>query len=69
VHNGKYTEDGVVPDLNDFLILQSELRETKEILQRSMEEAEITNEELQSSNEELISSNENYKVLTRNCSP
>jgi two-component system CheB/CheR fusion protein len=58
VHNGKYTEDGVVPDLNDFLILQSELRETKEILQRSMEEAEITNEELQSSNEELISSNE-----------
>jgi two-component system, chemotaxis family, CheB/CheR fusion protein len=42
----------------DLAILQHELAETKEVLQKAIEEAETTNEELQSANEELISSNE-----------
>lgn len=45
-------------ELTDILILQQELSETKEILQKAVEEAETTNEELQSANEELLSSNE-----------
>lgn len=44
--------------LTDIAILQQELSETKEILQKAVEEAETTNEELQSANEELLSSNE-----------
>jgi len=40
------------------MALQSELSETREILQSAIEEAEATNEELQSSNEQLTSSNE-----------
>jgi two-component system, chemotaxis family, CheB/CheR fusion protein len=50
--------DESTPNFSDFLTLQSELKETKEILQRALEDAETTNEELQSSNEELISANE-----------
>lgn len=46
------------PEVADLEILQQELSETKEVLQKSIEEAETTNEELQSANEELISSNE-----------
>ncbi|HEU5146581.1 MAG TPA: chemotaxis protein CheB, partial [Chryseosolibacter sp.] len=45
-------------ELADMSILQQELTETKEVLQKAIEEAETTNEELQSANEELISSNE-----------
>lgn len=45
-------------DLSDMTVLQQELAETKEVLQKAIEEAETTNEELQSANEELISSNE-----------
>lgn len=45
-------------DSKDVAILQHELAETKEVLQKAIEEAETTNEELQSANEELISSNE-----------
>lgn len=45
-------------DLNDVALLQQELSDTKEVLQKAIEEAETTNEELQSANEELISSNE-----------
>lgn len=45
-------------DLSDIGALQQELAETKEVLQKAIEEAETTNEELQSANEELISSNE-----------
>jgi two-component system, chemotaxis family, CheB/CheR fusion protein len=56
--NGFKNPDEVTPDFQDFLTLQGELRDTKEILQKAIEEAETTNEELQSSNEELISSNE-----------
>ena len=51
-------DDEGTPDFHDFLTLQGELRETKEILQKAIEDAETSNEELQSSNEELISSNE-----------
>jgi two-component system CheB/CheR fusion protein len=54
------TGDGeeVTPDLEDFIALQTELRDMKDILQKAIEDAETSNEELQSSNEELISSNE-----------
>lgn len=52
----KPTFDG--KDLTDITILQQELSETKEVLQKAIEEAETTNEELQSANEELISANE-----------
>lgn len=45
-------------DDTDISILQHELSETKEVLQKAVEEAETINEELQSANEELISSNE-----------
>lgn len=45
-------------EATDIAILQEELSETKEVLQKAIEEAETTNEELQSANEELISSNE-----------
>lgn len=55
---GVYDEDEMAPDFHDFLALQAELRETREILNKAIEDAETTNEELQSSNEELISSNE-----------
>ncbi|HYC86508.1 MAG TPA: CheR family methyltransferase, partial [Chryseosolibacter sp.] len=58
VSNGQRFHEEVVPDFHHFITLQNELRETKEILQKAIEEAETTNEELQSSNEELISSNE-----------
>jgi two-component system, chemotaxis family, CheB/CheR fusion protein len=57
-NNGKIVDEEVTPDFHDFLTLQSELRETREILQKAVEDSETTNEELQSSNEELISSNE-----------
>lgn len=50
------TYDG--KELTDINILQQELSETKEVLQKAIEESETTNEELQSANEELISSNE-----------
>jgi len=56
--NGKQGDEHITPDFHDFLTLQNELRETKEILQKAIEDAETSNEELQSSNEELISSNE-----------
>ncbi len=48
------------PSLNieHFFALEQELKETKQILQRAIEESETSNEELQSSNEELISANE-----------
>ena len=45
-------------EMTDIALLQQELSETKEVLQKAIEEAETTNEELQSANEELISSNE-----------
>lgn len=45
-------------DLGELALIQKELADTKEILQKAIEEAETTNEELQSANEELISSNE-----------
>lgn len=45
-------------EMNDVSLLQQELSETKDVLQKAIEEAETTNEELQSANEELISSNE-----------
>ena len=45
-------------EISDMRILQEELAETKDVLQKAIEEAETTNEELQSANEELISSNE-----------
>lgn len=45
-------------DEDERRILQHELAEAKETLQKAIEEAETTNEELQSANEELISSNE-----------
>lgn len=51
--NGKVTID-----VSDFLALQAELAETREILNKAIQEAEATNEELQTSNEQLISSNE-----------
>lgn len=44
--------------ISDFMGLQTELAETREILQRAIEDAESTNEELESSNEQLTSSNE-----------
>lgn len=50
------TDSPVVID--QFIMLQDELRETKANLQNAVEELETTNEELQSSNEELISANE-----------
>jgi two-component system, chemotaxis family, CheB/CheR fusion protein len=56
--SGKRGDDEVAPDFHDFLTLQGELRETKDILHKAIEDAETSNEELQSSNEELISSNE-----------
>lgn len=54
----KNVDGAASPSFQDFIRLENELRETKEILQRAIEDAETTNEELQSSNEELISSNE-----------
>jgi len=54
----KKVDGAASPNFHDFLRLENELRETREILQRAMEDSETTNEELQSSNEELISSNE-----------
>jgi two-component system CheB/CheR fusion protein len=54
----KKGEGASSPDLQDFMRLENELRENREILQRAIEDSETTNEELQSSNEELISSNE-----------
>lgn len=56
--NGKKSNGGASLNLQDFMRLENELRETKDILQRAIEDSETTNEELQSSNEELISSNE-----------
>lgn len=56
--SGGKNDEEITPDFHDFLTLQGELRETKEILHKAIEDAETTNEELQSSNEELISSNE-----------
>jgi two-component system, chemotaxis family, CheB/CheR fusion protein len=50
--------DAPVHVSNDITLLQQELADTKDILQKAIEEAETTNEELQSANEELISSNE-----------
>lgn len=55
---GKKVDGAASPNFHDFVRLENELRETKEILQRAIEDSETTNEELQSSNEELISSNE-----------
>ncbi|HYC84160.1 MAG TPA: PAS domain-containing protein, partial [Chryseosolibacter sp.] len=56
---GKKVDAAVAsPNFEDFMRLENELRETKEILQRAIEDSETSNEELQSSNEELISSNE-----------
>ena len=40
------------------LMLEEELRETKEFLQNTVEELETSNEELQATNEELVASNE-----------
>lgn len=57
-HQGAHPSVDNRPDLNDLTALQQELADTKEILQKAIEEAETTNEELQSANEELISSNE-----------
>jgi two-component system CheB/CheR fusion protein len=54
----RHTDGLTSPDFSDFITLQGELRDTKEILQKAIEEAETTNEELQSTNEELISANE-----------
>lgn len=47
-----------LPDVQDFLQLQEELRDVRETLQHTVEQAETMNEELQSANEELISANE-----------
>lgn len=47
-----------ISEQTDVAVLQHELSETKEVLQKAIEEAETTNEELQAANEELISSNE-----------
>ena len=55
---GKKIDGSTSPNFQDFIRLESELRETREILQRAIEDSETSNEELQSSNEELISSNE-----------
>lgn len=55
---GKKNDGAASLDFQDFMRLENELRETKDILQRAIEDSETTNEELQSSNEELISSNE-----------
>jgi two-component system CheB/CheR fusion protein len=44
--------------LQDFSLLETELKETRENLQAVVEELETANEELQSSNEEMLSSNE-----------
>jgi two-component system, chemotaxis family, CheB/CheR fusion protein len=57
-NKGKKVDGATSPNFQDFIRLESELRETREILQRAIEDSETTNEELQSSNEELISSNE-----------
>ncbi len=44
---------------NDFIQeLEGELKDTKTLLQRTVEEMDATNEELQSANEELLSANE-----------
>ena len=45
-------------DIDHYLFLERELKETKSALQRTIEDFETTGEELQSSNEELISANE-----------
>jgi two-component system, chemotaxis family, CheB/CheR fusion protein len=55
---GRKVDGTTSPNFDDFIRLENELRETKEILQRAIEDSETSNEELQSSNEELISSNE-----------
>jgi two-component system CheB/CheR fusion protein len=55
---GKKIDGMASPNFQDFVRLENELRETREILQRAIEDSETSNEELQSSNEELISSNE-----------
>lgn len=55
---GKKSNGVASLNFQDFMRLENELRETKDILQRAIEDSETTNEELQSSNEELISSNE-----------
>lgn len=47
-----------ISEQTDVSVLQHELAETKEVLQKAIEESETTNEELQAANEELISSNE-----------
>ncbi|HEX8038014.1 MAG TPA: PAS domain-containing protein, partial [Chryseosolibacter sp.] len=47
-----------IPGHEHLVALQQELEETKQVLQKAIEESETTNEELQSANEELISSNE-----------
>lgn len=52
------SENETDAEFTDMAVLQQELTETKEVLQKAIEEAETTNEELQSANEELISSNE-----------
>src|SRR5687768_4464066 len=41
--NGRKREEEVTPDIHDFLTLQAELRETKEILQKAIEDAETSN--------------------------
>ena len=56
-HSAIKSWDGTA-ETNDVTILQHELSETREVLQKAVEEAETINEELQSANEELISSNE-----------
>ena len=63
--NGSESKPAIKPgpadpteQMTDIAILQQELSETKDVLQKAIEEAETTNEELQSANEELISSNE-----------
>lgn len=55
---GKKSNGASSLNFQDFMRLENELGETKDILQRAIEDSETTNEELQSSNEELISSNE-----------
>ena len=45
-------------DGSAFLVLEDELRHTRERLQNSIEEQETSNEELNAANEELIASNE-----------
>lgn len=56
--NNKKTNGKIALAVGDFVALQAELAETREILQSAIEEAEATNEELHSTNEQLISSNE-----------